>query len=586
MGSCFSSDKVEPQKPDKDEFDGPVKERSCTDTIWIVIMACFVITLFGLFFHSYSNGDIYRVLYGYDSCANICGMETPKESDPKFNCKGGDFRDKKYLLIKEAGKNIVNPRNVHKECVSDCSAYPEYRKFLRRCIPEKAGEVVNSFFSKTGLKDFFLEVNEDLHLVWSQLIYLCIFASVMSLLVLFLLQFVAGFVVWFVLIATVAVSIAGTIYLWVVWKAKQTEAQESDISKRVSNTYLAYAITVTIVTVIILLIILVMRKRIKLVVQLFKEAGKAVSSMPLLLLQPILTCAALIFVMSLWIYFSLWIESAGYLHEGSPSYYYKKDITMKVTRWYNLLAMFWMTQFCIACQHMVIAGAVAEWFFTRSKENLESPLRKSFNRLIRYHLGSIALGSLLVALVQFVRAILSAIQNQVKEAQNDVGRAIFRACQCCLYCFEKFLTYLTRNAYIEIAIYGKNFCWSGEQAVKVLTTNSMRVFAINSVGDFVLFLSKVFVVSLTLLIGSAVIEKIEGVQHMWVLLSVVGLFTYFVSHCFITVYEMVIDSIFICFCEDCEINDGISKPYYMSTGLMEFVQNSKKVLAVGTPGNE
>jgi len=39
--------------------------------------------------------------------------------------------------------------------------------------------------------------------------------------------------------------------------------------------------------VILLLILFVMRKRIKLVVQLFYEAGKAVQSMPLLLIQPI-----------------------------------------------------------------------------------------------------------------------------------------------------------------------------------------------------------------------------------------------------------------------------------------------------------
>lgn len=32
--------------------------------------------------------------------------------------------------------------------------------------------------------------------------------------------------------------------------------------------------------------------------------------------------------------------------------------------------------------------------------------------------------------------------------------------------------------------------------------------------------------------------------------------------------QMVIDTIFICFCEDCEQNDGDKKPYYMSKGLM------------------
>lgn len=43
---------------------------------------------------------------------------------------------------------------------------------------------------------------------------------------------------------------------------------------------------------------------------------------------------------------------------------------------------------------------------------------------------------------------------------------------------------------------------------------------------------------------------------------------------------MSIDTIFLCFCEDCEQNDGINKPYYMSKGLMEFVENSKKALQV------
>lgn len=42
--------------------------------------------------------------------------------------------------------------------------------------------------------------------------------------------------------------------------------------------------------VIVLLVILVMRKRIKLVIQLFKEAGRAINSMPLLFLEPLLVC--------------------------------------------------------------------------------------------------------------------------------------------------------------------------------------------------------------------------------------------------------------------------------------------------------
>lgn len=43
---------------------------------------------------------------------------------------------------------------------------------------------------------------------------------------------------------------------------------------------------------------------------------------------------------------------------------------------------------------------------------------------------------------------------------------------------------------------------------------------------------------------------------------------------------MTIDTIFLCFCEDCEINNGISRPYYMSRDLMRFIENSKRTLMV------
>lgn len=45
---------------------------------------------------------------------------------------------------------------------------------------------------------------------------------------------------------------------------------------------------------------------------------------------------------------------------------------------------------------------------------------------------------------------------------------------------------------------------------------------------------------------------------------------------------MAIDTIFLCFCEDCEQNDGISRPYYMSKSLMSFVENSKKAMNAQT----
>lgn len=166
---------------------------------------------------------------------------------------------------------------------------------------------------------------------------------------------------------------------------EQPENQIPVVDSRKIYTYLAFAIIASIITTMVLLLIFVMRKRIQLVIVLFKEAGKALAEMPLLLFEPILvqhkkprkldlknnnnnfqTFIALAIIISLWFYFAMWIASAGFIEESRIYFiYYEKDFWMKFTRWYNLLGMFWLCQFVIGCQHMIVAGAVSKWYFTR-----------------------------------------------------------------------------------------------------------------------------------------------------------------------------------------------------------------------------
>ena len=68
------------------------------------------------------------------------------------------------------------------------------------------------------------------------------------------------------------------------------------------------------------------------------------------------------------------------------------------------------------------------------------------------------------------------------------------------------------------------------------------------------------------------------VKHVWAPVGLAAIFSYLTAECFIGIYEMTIDTIFLCFCEDSERNDGITKPYFMSKGLMEYVENSAKAM--------
>lgn len=123
------------------------------------------------------------------------------------------------------------------------------------------------------------------------------------------------------------------------------------------------------------------------------------------------TFVALSLLIGLWLYFAIWIESAGQLAiENNTSAKYVKNPTVLVTRWYNVLTLFWMSQFIVGCQHMVIAGAVASWFFTRNKATLDWPLARSFRYLLRYHLGTVALGGLIIAVVKVLRLLFRVLE--------------------------------------------------------------------------------------------------------------------------------------------------------------------------------
>ena len=99
------------------------------------------------------------------------------------------------------------------------------------------------------------------------------------------------------------------------------------------------------------------------------------------------------------------------------------------------------------------------------------------------------------------------------------------------------------------------------------TSNALRVAAINSVGTFVLLLGKLAVVIATVAVSYEIMRiKTETVYvaHPWAPILIAACFSYLTAHCFIAVYGMAIDTIFLCFCEDSARNDGITRPYYMS----------------------
>jgi len=239
--------------------------------------------------------------------------------------------------------------------------------------------------------------------------------------------------------------------------------------------------------------------------------------------------------------------------------------------------------FIIALGQCVLAGAFASWFWAWDKKNdvPTLPLINSLGRTLRYHTGSLAFGSLIIAIIQIIRALLEYLEYKLSASGKDPGpvvKFLLKCLRCCFWCFEKFMKFLNKNAYIEIAVYGKSFCVSAKNAFFLLMRNILRVAALDKVTDFLLFIGK-----LTITLGMGVasfyfFNKSTDLNYYLTPVFVITVSAYVVASAFFGVYEMAIDTVFLCFLEDSERHDGSQeKPFYMSKKLRKILGKKNKV---------
>ncbi|XP_037398560.1 choline transporter-like protein 1 isoform X4 [Pygocentrus nattereri] len=434
---------------------------------------------------------------------------------------------------------------------------------------------------------------------------LCLLALVLSMILMVIIRYISAVLVWILTFIVVLGSLGGTSVLWWLYidhrltmnetvakdlkEVKETNG-ETEASKDHMQALLVYAISATVFTVILLLLMLFMRKRVALTIALFHVAGKVFIHLPLLVLQPFCTFLALFLFWVYWILVLLFLGTTGIpeKNEETGLTEFRLSGPLQYLTWYHAVGLIWISEFILACQQMTVAGAVVTYYFTRSRDKNKLPLTpilSSVLRLMRYHLGTVAKGSFIITLVKIPRLILMYIYNQLKGKENACARCLLKACICCLWCLEKCLNYLNQNAYAATAINSTSFCTSARDAFVILVENALRVAAINTVGDFVLFLGKVLIVTCTAFAGVLALNYQRDYTE-WVLpLIIVCLFAFLVAHCFLSIFEIVVDVLFLCFAIDTKYNDGTpGKEFYMDKALMEFVENSRKSVAPAERG--
>jgi len=186
-------------------------------------------------------------------------------------------------------------------------------------------------------------------------------------------------------------------------------------------------------------------------------------------------------------------------------------------------------------------------------------------------MGSIAFGSLILAVVRFINYLL----NQLRKANDKAGGnklvSFLLACvMCCVGCVEGVIKYITKYAYIYIAIYGDNFCTSGKNVHNLMSRNAFTLVIGDMITGWVLFIGKLFGVGICVLVTAAL-----GGGHLSTLsLVIVAVGSYVIFHLYSIVIHMALDTVFVCYLEDLERNRD-SKRYFMTPATHDALQAAR-----------
>lgn len=120
---------------------------------------------------------------------------------------------------------------------------------------------------------------------------------------------------------------------------------------------------------------------------------------------------------------------------------------------YQLMGYLWVNAFLVGCTQFVISAAAAIWYFTSTSDaNGDGSICRGIWWVFRYHLGTIAFGSFIIALVQLIRIIFEYYAEKIEKAdpENPVVKALLCCTRCCLDCLERFVKFISKNAYIQV----------------------------------------------------------------------------------------------------------------------------------------
>ena len=121
--------------------------------------------------------------------------------------------------------------------------------------------------------------------------------------------------------------------------------------------------------------------------------------------------------------------------------------------------------------------------------------------VVSKHAGTAAVGSIVLLPITFIRKFVVFFQNLIRKVgdENKCLDIIICSCQCCLFSQERFMKYVSANAYIQTALFGHSFCKGSHESFYLILRNAEEFGIFGQLNDISMTFCNLFLVSLVAL---------------------------------------------------------------------------------------
>jgi hypothetical protein len=426
-----------------------------------------------------------------------------------------------------------------------------------------SAQLINwSFFSVDRLATWI----SDLYVTRWAIVGSLAWSFALAMIFLVFLRLCAGVMVFLIII----IIEAGLIVLAVYFKitANDHEDQEDSVYETAMN---ALFWVFLILAIAWLIFIIAMCNKIRLAVALIQVTAKYLNSTCCIIFVPFLFFLIIIIWMAYWIILSIFIYATGEFSENSKVIAsFDWDASIRYSWWFHLLSLFYVTAVISAYAQFVYSSSACIWYFTSEKGTEDNIIKKSFKRGIKYHFGSLAFGALIIAIVRFIMVWLESIKKRVestagKTSESKCFKCIISCLQCCIGCIGKYMEFINKHAYIQIALKGDSFCTAAWEGFALVVRNLGRFSALAAIGSLFTTIGTIFISVSSAIIGYFLItevpyfsEKLNSCILPVVVFLIIGLVMGLVT---MSIFGISGDALMHSFLLDEELNKGQAKAF-------------------------